>query len=97
MIAGLDFPTHHVTTDAVVEVDGDEAVQSCSFMLFARSEDSNDMVVLTTARYRDRLRRTSQGWRFVERVATTDNDLGMAIARLSPTFGALMAASGPST
>lgn len=91
MIAGLDFPTLHVTADAVIDVEGDEATQRCAFMLFARRADTNSMVVLTTARYTDRLRRTADGWRFVERLATTDNDLGAGIAELSPAFAAALA------
>jgi 3-phenylpropionate/cinnamic acid dioxygenase small subunit len=93
MIGALDFPTLHVTADAVIDVDGDTATQRCAFMLFARKPETNDMVVLTTARYADRLVKTAQGWRFTERVAHTDNDLGVGISRLSPTFAAAMAAS----
>lgn len=93
MIGALDFPTRHVTTDAVIDVDGDRATQRCAFMLFARKPDENELVVLTTARYEDRLVRTSDGWRFVERIATTDNDLGAGISTLSPTFAAVMAAA----
>jgi 3-phenylpropionate/cinnamic acid dioxygenase small subunit len=91
MIGALDFPTLHVTADAVVDVDGDTATQRCSFMLFARKPDENDLIVLTTARYTDQLERTPDGWRFIERVAETDNDLGAGIAGLSPAFAELMA------
>lgn len=93
MIGALDFPTLHVTADAIIDVDGDTATQRCSFMLFARRADENDLIVLTTARYEDRLARTADGWRFVERVATTGNDLGAGINQLSPTFAAVMAAA----
>lgn len=91
MIGALDFPTLHVTADAVIDVDGDSATQRCAFMLFARKADGNDLIVLTTARYEDRLTRTADGWRFVERIATTDNDLAAGINQLSPTFAAVMA------
>jgi 3-phenylpropionate/cinnamic acid dioxygenase small subunit len=93
MIGALDFPTLHVSADAVIDVDGDTATQRCAFMLFARKPEANDLVVLTTARYTDRLVRTAQGWRFTERVAHPDNDLGFGIAQLSPAFAAAMAAT----
>lgn len=91
MIGALDFPTLHVTYDAVIDAGGDVATQHCALTIFARRSDSNDMVVLTTGRYADRLLKTAAGWRFTERVARTDNDLGVAIGHLSPTFAAAMA------
>jgi ketosteroid isomerase-like protein len=92
MIAGLDFPTLHVTTDPLIDVDGDRATQWTAFVLFARHPNENEMRVLTTARYVDELVRTADGWRFASRTATTTNDLGVGIARLSPAFAAQMAA-----
>ncbi|HEX9832631.1 MAG TPA: nuclear transport factor 2 family protein [Mycobacterium sp.] len=93
MIGALDFPTLHVTNDAVIDTDGDFATQHCALTIFARGPSNNDMVVLTTGRYSDRLVRTAAGWRFVERVARTDNDLGAAISQLSPAFANAMASA----
>ncbi|TAM70244.1 nuclear transport factor 2 family protein [Mycobacterium sp.] len=88
MIGALDFPTLHVSTDAVINTDGDSATQRSAVMIFAREPDSNTMVVLTTGRYTDRLVRTGAGWRFSERIVETDNALGAAISQLSPAFAA---------
>ncbi|MEZ0365898.1 nuclear transport factor 2 family protein [Mycobacterium sp. pUA109] len=90
MISALDFPTLHVSNDALIDTDADGAVQTCALTIFAREPDSNNMVVLTTGRYSDRLVKTESGWRFVERIAKTDNDLGAAISQFSPAFAALM-------
>jgi uncharacterized protein (TIGR02246 family) len=84
MIANLAFPTHHMTTDPVIEVDGDRATQTCSFVLFGRREGDNQMQVLTTSRYEDDLVRTPDGWRFAKRVSRTDNDLGLVLAEIHP-------------
>jgi SnoaL-like domain len=92
MIGALDFPTLHVSSDAVIYTDNDTATQQCALTIFGREPDSNTMVVLTTGRYTDRLVKTDAGWRFVERVASTDNDLGVAISHHSPAFAAVMAA-----
>jgi SnoaL-like domain len=93
MIGALDFPTLHVSSDALIDTDTDTATQQCALTIFAREPDSNTLVVLTTGHYADRLARTEAGWRFVERVARTDNDLGAAISQLSPAFAAVMAAA----
>ena len=93
MIGALAFHTHHTTTDPVITVDGDRASQSCSFVLYGRTDQSNTMSILTTSRYTDQLVRTERGWRFSERVSRTDNDLGQALAEFYPplleTLGAL--------
>lgn len=91
MIGALDFPTLHVTADAVIDVDGDSATQQCAIMIFGRAADENEIRPVTTGRYHDRLQRTADGWRFVERRATTINDLGRALVALSPGFAATMA------
>jgi len=61
----------HVTTDAIVEVDGDEATQLCTLLLCRRAP-AKGVVVFTTGRYTDRLVRTPEGWRFAERSVFLD-------------------------
>lgn len=96
MIGALDFPTLHVSADAVVDVHGDTATQRCAVVIYARLPDRNELMVLTAGRYVDRLAKTPTGWRFIERVATTINDLGAAISQLSPNFAARMATTATS-
>ena len=66
MIGALDFPTLHVSSDAVVDTDDATAIQQCALTIFAREPDSNTMVVLTTGRSSDRLVKTNAGWRAAE-------------------------------
>ena len=72
----------HLTLDAVVAVDGDTATQRCRFLLGRRSPDRTDFTIVTSGRYRDRLLRTPDGWRFVERHATFDIDTAAVVTRL---------------
>lgn len=83
LIAGLTFPTLHVTADAVVDVDGDTARQQACSIIYGRNTHENDVRVVTIARCTDRFVRTAKGWRFIERMVTAYNDLGIALAELS--------------
>lgn len=74
LLQKVGWGTVHVTTDAIVEIDGDRARQWCTLVLLRRERDRRPPVVLATGRYEDELRRTADGWRFVRRVASTDND-----------------------
>jgi hypothetical protein len=84
MMGALVFPTHHITTDAIVEVNGDEATQCCSLLLFGKPVGANDMGLLTTSRYSDQLVRTTEGWRFLSRVLRNDVDLAPVLMKLHP-------------
>jgi hypothetical protein len=59
----------HLTTDAIVEVDGDRAHQRC-YLLFV--DIGGTARLSTTGVYEDDLRRTPDGWRFVHRRITPD-------------------------
>jgi ketosteroid isomerase-like protein len=59
----------HMTSDALIEVDGDRARQRCTVVAFRR--DGDTVVIHAVGTYDDQVRRTSQGWRFLHRVATT--------------------------
>lgn len=65
----------HTTTDHVVDVDGDTAVQTCRLILSNRSpsREPGSANWLTTGRYRDELRRTTDGWRFTHRSFAPDS------------------------
>jgi hypothetical protein len=64
--------TVHVTSDAIVELDGEDATQRCTLVLFRRSRDGHSVSVENTGRYDDRLVRTGDGWRFRSRTVTLD-------------------------
>lgn len=65
--------TMHVTTDATVDVRGDEATQVVTILVMSRSpaRDKPPRVV-GTGRYVDRLTRTPDGWKFAHRKVTLD-------------------------
>ena len=65
----------HLTTDAVVTVDGDTAGQRCNLLMLRRWEDKRPPVLLSTGRYVDDVVRTPDGWRFRHRRVTLDTDL----------------------
>jgi 3-phenylpropionate/cinnamic acid dioxygenase small subunit len=73
----------HLTLDAVVDVDGDTATQRCRFLLGRRAPDRSDFSIVTSGRYRDRLVRTPDGWRFVERHAAFDIDPAAVVKHLA--------------
>ncbi len=63
-------PSQHLLGNHVVEVDGDEAVARCKARVYHFG--AGERAALTPYEcfgvYRDRLRRTPEGWRIVERV-----------------------------
>ena len=70
----------HVTVDAIVEVDGDRAVQDVTLLVVNRPPpdapaDKRTSRVQRSGRYRDQLVRTPEGWRFARRTATLDGGL----------------------
>lgn len=60
----------HVVSNLIIEFDGDNARSRCYFHSpMARNADGSNQVVITNSgRYVDRLIRTADGWRIVERV-----------------------------
>ena len=64
------FKGRHVTSDFVVDVDGDQARSRC--YLIAVDNAAAKPTILATAVYDDVLRRTSDGWRFVHRKVAPD-------------------------
>jgi uncharacterized protein (TIGR02246 family) len=70
----------HVTVDAIVEVDGDRAVQDITLLVVARPPadapaDKRKSRLQRSGRYRDQLVRTPEGWRFARRTVTLDGGL----------------------
>lgn len=59
--------TRHICANIRVWVDGDDATAESQIMLFT-AKDSVPLV----GSYHDRLRRTQEGWRFVERRGSLD-------------------------
>ncbi len=62
----------HTTTDPLIEVDGDTARQVCTFIIFLRNKEKTVNHFALTGRYVDKLTRTSDGWRFAERLTLWD-------------------------
>jgi 3-phenylpropionate/cinnamic acid dioxygenase small subunit len=60
----------HVISNAIIEIDGDVATSRCYFHApMARNLPGGGQYVITNAgRYLDRLARTADGWRIVERI-----------------------------
>ena len=70
----------HVTVDALVEVDGDRAVQDVTLLVVQRPPDGAPRAerrsrLERSGRYRDELVRTDEGWRFARRTCTLDGGL----------------------
>ena len=58
--------SHHVTTNVVVRVDGDEATAQSYFTVF-QATDGVPLQPIVTGRYEDRFDRGDGGWRFARR------------------------------
>lgn len=72
----VDRSTVHVTTDPVIEVDGDSAIQYCRLVLFERNQDLSPGAFMTTGHYIDQLERCPDSfWRFRRRSCYLDADL----------------------
>ena len=68
---GIDI-TQHLNGNHVVRLLGDEAEHTCYFQAqHVRVGTPGGDTFLGAGRYRDRLRRTSDGWRFTDRVLTS--------------------------
>ena len=71
--AARPFRTHHFMSNQAVWVDGDRATGAAH--VAAVSQLADDVRLLLIGRYDDRMQRTTDGWRLLERV----------ISALSPT------------
>lgn len=60
----------HYVTNAVIDVDGDQATSRCYFHapMGRANPDGTQFITRNSGRYLDRLVRTADGWRIVERV-----------------------------
>jgi 3-phenylpropionate/cinnamic acid dioxygenase small subunit len=68
--SGPGSNTRHVVSTIAVEVDGDNATSTASWLLL---RDTNGIPSLVgVGQYRDRLRRDADGWRIASRVITRD-------------------------
>lgn len=61
----------HWNSNLLIDGDGDDATTSCYLAAMATGPAGNS-ALRGTGIYRDRLRRTAQGWRFHERIVTMD-------------------------
>jgi uncharacterized protein (TIGR02246 family) len=80
MVRRTPYGIMHVTVDAIVEVDGDRAVQDVTLLVVARPQpdappDKRKSRLQSSGRYHDELVRTPDGWRFSRRTATLDGGL----------------------
>jgi uncharacterized protein (TIGR02246 family) len=80
MVRRTPYGIVHVTVDAIIEVDGDRAVQDVTLLVVGRPPadvpaDKRRSRLQRTGRYHDLLVRTPEGWRFERRTATLDGGL----------------------
>jgi hypothetical protein len=65
-------PSYHLTTDFIIEIDGNRATQTCQVLLYGHDAGGKQVgrnVVRGVGHYEDWLIRTPDGWKFTERVA----------------------------
>ena len=80
MVRHTPYGTVHATVDATVEVDGDRATQVVTLLVLQRPapdapREQRRSALTRTARYRDELVRTEEGWRFACRRVVLDGGL----------------------
>jgi uncharacterized protein (TIGR02246 family) len=80
MVRHTPYGIVHVTVDAIIEVDGDRAVQDVTLLVVARPSadtprEKRGSRLQRSGRYHDELVRTPEGWRFARRTATLDGGL----------------------
>jgi uncharacterized protein (TIGR02246 family) len=80
MVRRTPYGIVHVTVDAIVEVDGDRAVQDVTLLVVNRPSadtppEKRRSRLQRTGRYHDELVRTPDGWRFQHRIASLDGGL----------------------
>ena len=64
--------TRHITANSVIDVDGDTATARSAYVVF-QAVDDEPLHPIITGRYRDRFRRTENGWRFAQRMFIVDH------------------------
>jgi uncharacterized protein (TIGR02246 family) len=82
-VVSLGYGSIHMTMDAIIEIDRDEAWQQCSVLVTMREQKKEHICVVTTARSDDRLVRTPEGWRFALRTMQADLDMAKVFARFA--------------
>jgi len=65
---GVVGPSQHLVTNVVVELDGDEATSRCLLFNPMIMPLEDPLLLYLGGGYRDRWRRTDDGWRIVHRV-----------------------------
>jgi len=70
----VNFGPVHMTTDPVIEINGDTATQICTLALGFRTKEREpeSAVYASSGRYYDELVRTDEGWRFKKRLWVPD-------------------------
>jgi ketosteroid isomerase-like protein len=71
LVAPYEGQRVHLTTDAIVSLDGDRATHQSTLLLCTRSK-KRGIAALFTGRYDDELVRTTAGWRFSRRLVQVD-------------------------
>ncbi|MGW0704444.1 nuclear transport factor 2 family protein [Streptomyces sp. NPDC002643] len=71
-VTGRIGTTVHLTTDNLITIEGDGAVQLSHMLVFRQvpREVARDGLVIATERFEDRLVRTDAGWLFDQRIMT---------------------------
>lgn len=72
MVRSTGWGVVHVTTDSIIEVDGDRATQDCYLIVVNRTKEPPASTFGNTGRYRDTLVRAPDGWKFRKRSVTLD-------------------------
>ncbi len=77
MCRSTPYGVVHVTTDSIIDIDGDRAVQDVTVMVLQRPKPGSaaaerQSTLQQSGRYRDELVRTPDGWRFARRTANLD-------------------------
>ena len=80
MVRHTPYGVVHVTVDAIVEVEGDRAVQDVTLLVVNRPQPDAPRAerrsrLQRSGRYHDELVRTAEGWRFARRTCTLDGGL----------------------
>jgi uncharacterized protein (TIGR02246 family) len=70
MVREAEVTLCHVTTNAIIEVDGDTATQEVQLLFYALDDARTSITLMSSGRYSDTLVRTEDGWRFKRRTAT---------------------------
>jgi alkylhydroperoxidase family enzyme/3-phenylpropionate/cinnamic acid dioxygenase small subunit len=78
--------TKHVTTNMMIELDGDRA-SSRSYYLILQETEGFPLQVITAGRYHDRFEKVDGSWRFADRLAIPDLQGDLSHHRISDSAG----------